>query len=99
MAIYAYTGVPATDQELILQKDELNKAGCETILAEEVSEVYVEERQELNALLKILREGDTLVVTRVDRLTRSIIGLQNMVHDLKDKGVSLKALSGAGGFQ
>ena len=98
MAIYGYVGVPATDQDLTLQEDALNKAGCETIWAEEVSEVYVEERQELDALLEILREGDTLVVTRVDRLTRSILGLQNMVHDLKDKGVSLKALSGAGGF-
>ena len=98
MAIYGYAGVPATDQELTLQEDALNKAGCETIRAEEISEIYVEERQELNALLEILREGDTLVVTRVDRLTRSILGLQNMVHDLKVKGVSLKALSGAGGF-
>ena len=98
MAIYGYAGVPATDQELTLQEDALNKAGCETIRAEEVSEVYVEERQELDALLEILREGDTLVVTRVDRLTPSILGLQNMVHDLKDRGVSLKALSGAGGF-
>jgi DNA invertase Pin-like site-specific DNA recombinase len=98
MAIYGYVGVPATDQDLTLQEDALNKAGCETIRAEKISEVYVEERQELDALLEILREGDTLVVTRVDRLTRSILGLQNMVHDLKNKGVSLKALSGAGGF-
>ena len=98
MAIYGYAGVPVTDQDLTLQEDALNNAGCETIWAEEVSEVYVEERQELDALLEILREGDTLVVTRVDRLTRSILGLQNMVHDLKDRGVSLKALSGAGGF-
>ena len=42
-------------------------------------------------LLDFLREGDELVVTRIDRLARSIRDLQNIVHDLKVKGVALKA--------
>jgi len=39
-----------------------------------------------------VREGDTLMVTRIDRLARSLRDLQNLVHDLKDKGISLKAI-------
>ncbi len=50
-----------------------------------------EGRQELATLLQFLREGDTLVVTRIDRLARSLRDLQNIVHDLRQRGVTLKA--------
>jgi len=42
-------------------------------------------------LLDFLRDGDTLVVTRIDRLARSLKDLQDIVHELKDRGVALKA--------
>jgi len=98
MAIYGYAGVATSAQDLTLQEDALKKAGCETIRAEKISETSVDGRQELNTLLEFLSDGDTLIVTRVDRITRSILEFQNIVNDLKGKGVSLKSLSGAGGF-
>ena len=48
-------------------------------------------RTELQILLDFLREGDTLVVTRIDRLARSMKDLQDIVHELKGRGVALKA--------
>jgi DNA invertase Pin-like site-specific DNA recombinase len=48
-------------------------------------------REELATLLQFLREGDTLLVTRIDRLARSLRDLQNIVHDLRQRGVTLKA--------
>ena len=48
-------------------------------------------RSELQLLLDFLRKGDTLVVTRIDRLARSMKDLQDIVHELKAKGVALKA--------
>jgi len=47
--------------------------------------------EQLDALLKIVSKGDTVVVTRIDRLARSLRDLQNIVHDLKGQGVALKA--------
>jgi len=99
MAIYGYAGVSTTEEALSLEEEALKKAGCETIRAEKISETSVDGRQEWEALLGVLSEGDTVVVTRVDRITYSIVAFQNIVRDLKDKGVSLKTLSGAGGFK
>jgi DNA invertase Pin-like site-specific DNA recombinase len=48
-------------------------------------------REELKTLLQFLREGDTLVVTRIDRLARSTRDLQNLVHELRERGIHLKA--------
>ena len=50
-----------------------------------------EGRTELDLLLEFLRDGDTLVVTRIDRLARSMKDLQDIVHDLKGRGVALRA--------
>ena len=47
-------------------------------------------RTELQVLLECVREGDTVIVTRIDRLARSMKDLQDIVHELKEKGVSLK---------
>jgi DNA invertase Pin-like site-specific DNA recombinase len=69
----------------------LTKAGCETIRQEKVSGTSTQGRDELNTLLDFLRDGDELVVTRVDRLARSIRDLQNIVYDLDKKGVVLSA--------
>lgn len=88
---YGYARVSTTDQDLTVQIDALKKAGCETIRQEKVSGTSVQGRDELNILLEFLREGDELVVTRVDRLARSIRDLQNIVHDLNTKGVTISA--------
>ena len=88
---YGYARVSTTDQDLTIQIDALNAAGCETIRQEKVSGTSVQGRDELNTLLEFMREGDELVVTRVDRLARSIRDLQNIVYDLNKKGVTISA--------
>ena len=69
----------------------LTNAGCETIRQEKVSGTSVQGRDELNTLLEFLRDGDELVITRIDRLARSIRDLQNIVYDLDKRGVTLSA--------
>jgi DNA invertase Pin-like site-specific DNA recombinase len=88
---YGYARVSTTDQDLTIQIDALNAAGCENIRQEKVSGTSIQGRDELNTLLEFLREGDELVVTRVDRLARSIRDLQNIVYDLNKKGVTISA--------
>lgn len=88
---YGYARVSTTDQDLTIQVEALTKAGCETIRQEKVSGTSVQGRDELNTLLEFLRDGDELVVTRVDRLARSIRDLQNIVYDLDKRGVTLSA--------
>jgi DNA invertase Pin-like site-specific DNA recombinase len=91
MAKYGYARVSSAGQDLSLQIEALEQYGCDTIRKETISGVSVKGRDELNILLEFLREGDQLVVTRIDRLARSIRDLQNIVHTLKGKGVVLKA--------
>ena len=64
--------------------------GCEIIRAEKVSGTSIQGRDELNTLVEFLRDGDELVVTRVDRLARSVLDLQTIVRDIKLKGVLLR---------
>ena len=74
-----------------LQEEKLRAAGCQVIRAEKRSGARREGRSELRLLLEFLRRGDALVVTRIDRLARSLKDLQDIVHELKAKGVVLKA--------
>jgi DNA invertase Pin-like site-specific DNA recombinase len=91
MALYGYARVSSSDQNLTLQEQALRTAGCEVIRAEKVSGISRDGRTELQLLVDFLRRGDTLVVTRIDRLARSIKDLQDIVHTLKSRGVTLKA--------
>jgi len=88
---YGYARVSSSSQKLTTQLDALTAAGCETIRQEKVSGTSIQGRDELNILLDFLREGDELVVTRIDRLARSIRDLQNIVYELEQKGVVLSA--------
>jgi DNA invertase Pin-like site-specific DNA recombinase len=89
--IYGYARVSSKEQDLTVQVESLKNAGCKNIRQEKVSGTSIQGRDELNVLLDFLREGDELVVTRVDRLARSIRDLQNIVHDLNQKGIVLRA--------
>jgi DNA invertase Pin-like site-specific DNA recombinase len=91
MAVYGYARVSSADQDYALQEHALRAAGCEIIRAEKVSGTVRAGRTELELLLEFLRQGDTLVVTRVDRLARSIKDLQDIVYTLKARGVILRA--------
>jgi DNA invertase Pin-like site-specific DNA recombinase len=91
MTTYGYARVSTTDQDLTIQIEALRKAGCEVIREEKRSGTTREGRHELDTLLQFLRSGDTLMVTRIDRLARSIADLQDIVRALKAKGLALKA--------
>lgn len=69
----------------------MREAGCNVVRAEKGSGASRMGRTELQTLLDFLRPGDTLVVTRIDSLARSIKDLQDIVYLLKERGVSLKA--------
>ena len=66
MMKYGYARVSTTDQDLTIQVEALTVAGCETIRQEKVSGTAVQGRDELNILLEFLRDGDELVITRID---------------------------------
>jgi DNA invertase Pin-like site-specific DNA recombinase len=84
-------------QTLDLQRDALLSAGVETMhIYEDRASGRTEERPGLEAILKALREGDTLVVWTLDRLGRSLRDLVNTVHDLTQRGVGFKVLTGHG---
>ena len=91
MPMYGYARVSSEDQDLSLQIEKLKAAGCEIIRSEKRTGTSRESRRELETLLEFLRPGDTLVVTRIDRLARSVADLQDIVRTLKSKSVSLKA--------
>ncbi len=82
MPLYGYARVSTTDQDLSLQEVALRAAGCEVIRTEKKSGTSREGRTELAILLEFLRAGDTLMVTRVDRLARSIGDLQDVATPL-----------------
>ena len=92
MAIYGYARVSSVGQSLEVQREKLRDFGCEIVREEKVSAKSREGRDELATLLEFLREGDTLVVTKVDRLARSIRDLSNIVAELEDKGITLKVI-------
>lgn len=91
MPCYGYARVSSIDQDYTLQEQALRAAGCEIVRSEKVSGTSRTTRHELDLLLQFLQPGDTLMVTRIDRLARSIKDLQDIVYLLKEKKVILKA--------
>ncbi|WP_431267891.1 recombinase family protein [Dankookia sp. P2] len=86
-----YARVSTTDQDLALQIDALKATGCTVIRTEKRSGTTTEGRSELATILDFIRAGDTLCVTRIDRLARSIADLATIVRTLESKGAALKA--------
>ena len=91
MAFYGYARVSSNDQDLVLQTQTLHDAGCEIIRYEKNSGTSWDGRGGLQLLLDFMQPGDTLIVTRVDRLARSINDLQSIVYALNQQGITLKA--------
>jgi DNA invertase Pin-like site-specific DNA recombinase len=91
VTVIGYARVSTTDQDLSIQEAALKAAGCEVIRAEKRSGTTTEGRDELRTVLEFLRAGDVLMVTRIDRLARSIGDLQDIVRQVKARGASLKA--------
>ena len=91
MTVIGYARVSTTDQSLEIQEAALRAAGCEMIRSEKRSGTTTTGRAELQTVLDFLRSGDVLMVTRIDRLARSIGDLQDIVRAVKAKGATLKA--------
>ncbi|MDP1595380.1 MAG: recombinase family protein [Methylotenera sp.] len=87
-----YARVSTEDQSTSLQIDALKNAGCEQLFEEKVSGKS-KDRPELEFCLKVLREGDTLVVWRLDRLGRSLEHLVQIIHELEDRKIGFQSLS------
>ena len=93
-AVVGYARTSTVDQlaGLEAQLRDLEAAGCEKIFQEQVSSVAAQ-RRELERALEFVREGDTLVVTRLDRLARSMAHLVEITGKLSGKGVALRVLN------
>lgn len=89
---YARTSTLEQTASLDAQVKALEAEGCAKVFSEQVSSVRVEERHKLAQALEYVREGDTLVVAKLDRLARSLGHLMTIVEELKAKGVSLKIM-------
>lgn len=89
--VIGYARVSSRDQDLTIQKTALEKAGCTIIRSEKASGTSTKGRTELQTILDFAHEGDTLVVTRIDRLARSIADLATIGAALESRGIALRA--------
>ncbi|GAA0725733.1 recombinase family protein [Aquimarina litoralis] len=92
--IFGYARVSTEEQSLDLQLDALLKDGVseKNIYTDKVSGIK-SERKNLSKLLKHLREGDTLVVWKLDRLVRSLIHLTNLMNDFEHRGIKFRSIT------
>ena len=92
--IVGYARTSTTDQKagLEAQERDLKATGCERLFIEQVSSVDVAAREQLAQALDFIREGDTLVVTKLDRLARSVAHLLDISERIKAKGAHLRIL-------
>ena len=92
--LIGYARVSTQDQNLDLQTEALAKAGCKKIFDDKISGSHAE-RPGLAKLQEALRDGDTLVVWKFDRLGRSVKHLVDLVGELHKRGVQFKSLTDA----
>jgi DNA invertase Pin-like site-specific DNA recombinase len=88
-----YARVSTTDQDTEIQTDRLLSAGCSIVRKEKVGGKSREGRDELAGIMEFIRDGDELVVMKLDRLGRSTRDVPNLVHELEQKGASLRVLA------
>ena len=80
--IYGYGRVSTDDQSLDVQEAALKAAGCQVIMLETASGASREGRPKLRLLLDVLGEGDTLIVTKLDRLARNTIDMLELAEEI-----------------
>jgi len=90
--LIGYARVSTTDQDLKVQREALRRAGVGVVFEERASGTKRDGRTELQKVLSILGKGDALVVTRLDRLGRSLRDLANIAHEIEQAGAHLKVL-------
>jgi DNA invertase Pin-like site-specific DNA recombinase len=93
---YGYARVSSKGQDLTAQLNQLKENGCEKIFKEKVSGRNKEERESFQKLLETVKEGDTIVVTKLDRFARSTKDALNTIEALNTLGVGLVVLNMGG---
>jgi len=93
--LIGYARVSTSDQSTEIQVAALEKAGCSIVRTEKASGRSREGRTELETIMEFVHPGDALVVTKLDRLGRSTRDTLNLVHELTEKGASLRVLEPA----
>jgi len=93
--LIGYGRVSSVGQDTAIQEAKLREAGCSIIRTEKVSGRSREGRDELAAILEFLRRGDVVVVVKLDRLGRSTRDVLNIIHEIEEKGASLRVLEPA----
>jgi len=88
MVIYGYARVSTQEQNLGTQLQQLGRYGVDEIIQEKISGV-AKDKPELDALIERMQDGDTIVVTRMDRLGRSTLQLLELVEELSERGIDL----------
>lgn len=88
-----YARVSSTGQKLDIQLDLLAKAGCEQVYQEKESGKSASNRHQLQEAIRFVRKGDCIVVTKLDRLARSMSDLWKLVMELESKGAALRVIN------
>ena len=96
MANIGYARVSSTGQDYQTQVEKLKAAGCEKIFSEKQSGKSTDNRSELTSAIDYVREGDVFIITKLDRLARSMGDLWATVRKLEEKGVAFKVLDQEG---
>ena len=86
-----YARASSDDQDCAIQEEALKAAGCTIVRSEKKSGTTRHGREQLETILEFLHEGDTLMVTRIDRLARSVRDLEDIVEAIRTKGAHLQA--------
>lgn len=92
MTVIGYARVSSDGQTLDVQEHELAAAGCDRVYAEKASGARAIDRRQLTKLLADVKAGDTVIVTRLDRLARSTRDLLNILDHFEKAGVAFKSL-------
>jgi DNA invertase Pin-like site-specific DNA recombinase len=92
MAVIGYARVSTDGQTLQAQTEALHSTGCARIYAEKINGAYAD-RPQLAKAIAALGDGDTLIVTKLDRLARSTRDLLNTLATISERGASFKSLS------
>ncbi len=96
MALVGYCRVSSAGQSLDVQIEQLEGVPCDRIFAEKKSGTTTEGRAAFQEMMRYVREGDVLVVTRLDRLARSLTDLSKIIDELAAKGVGFRCLQQGG---
>lgn len=94
MALIGFARVSTKDQELNIQLSELTEAGCTEIFHGKQSGVSYENEKKLGELIKYIRKGDVVLVTKLDRLGRSLRAILSAIDSIHEKNATLRSLDG-----